>query len=132
AGDERGLAVELQVHVFLLETQDRLGGVADPLDIPTAVEERDDAARATFERSVAPREGADDGALAKHHLDVAAKILGVQQTLLEGPVVEWEHVIDDPAAGSLMGVFERSEEFTRRLAVQLGELGREIGPHRAD
>ena len=98
AGDERGLAVELQVHVSLLcrstglSAQDGFGGVADGFDILAGIEEGDDAARAAFEALVAPREGADDGALAEHQLDVAAEVLGVQQAFLERPVVEREHV----------------------------------------
>ena len=64
-------------------SEDRFGGVADGFDIVARIQERDDAARAAFEAFVAPREGADDGALTEHELDVAAEVLGVQQSLLE-------------------------------------------------
>ena len=98
AGDERGLALKLQVHFSLLVSEDRLGGVADGFDVLTSVEEGDDTARTAFEAFVAPREGADDGALAEHQLDIAAEILGVLQPFLERPVVEREHVGGDLAS----------------------------------
>ena len=111
---------------------DRLGRVTDRLDRHVGVEDADNAARAGFQALVAPGERADQTALAQHQLDVAAEIFRVQQTFLERPAVEGEHVLAHAAAGFLVGVFERAEEFRRRLAVLLGELVGEIGPHTAD
>src|SRR6266508_3704480 len=116
----------------ILPSHDRLRGVADRLDIVAGIEERDDAARTAFEALVTPRERADQGALIEHQLDVAAEIFGVQQALLERPIVEREHVGDDFAPGFLVRVFERAEEFRRRLAVALGELRGKVGAHVAD
>src|SRR5712691_1581228 len=155
AGHQRGLALELKVHLGLpfglrghfrlytnetqvacrarpLHPHDRFGGVADRLDVLAHVEECDDTTRTSFEPLVAPREGADEGALVEHQLDIAAQVLGVQQPFLERPVVEREHVGGDLAARFLVRVLERAEEFRRRLAVPLGELRREIGAHVAD
>src|SRR5262252_6224737 len=75
-----------------LVRHDRLGGVADRFHAFAHVEEGDDAAGTAFEALVAPRERADQAALVEHELDVAAEILGVQQSLLERPIVEREHV----------------------------------------
>ena len=52
--------------------EDGFGGIADGFDIFARIQERDDAARAAFQPLIAPRERADDGALAEHQLDVAA------------------------------------------------------------
>src|SRR5262245_2459631 len=101
---------------------DRLRGVADRLHAVAGVEERDDAAGAAFEALVAPGERADQRTLVEHEFDVAAEILGVEQALLERPVVERKHVGHDPALGFLVHVFEGAEELARRLAVLLGEL----------
>ena len=58
--------------------QDRFGSIADSLDLVVDIKEADDAARASFEAFVAPRERADYTAFAQHHLDVAAEIFCVQ------------------------------------------------------
>src|SRR5882672_9339491 len=102
---------------------DRLRRVAHALDIVAGVEEGDDAAGAALEPLVAPGERADQRPLVEHELDVAAEVLGVQQALLERPIVEWEHVGQDLAAGFLVRVLEGAEELRRRLALQPGELG---------
>src|SRR5262245_63692515 len=68
-------------------THDRLRGVADRLHAVAGVEEGDDAAGAALEALVAPGERADQRAFVEHELDVAAEILGVEEALLERPVV---------------------------------------------
>src|SRR5947199_10067600 len=46
--------------------------------------------------------------------------------------MKWKDVGCDPTSGFFMAVFERAEELSRRLAVQLGELRGKIGAHGAD
>src|SRR4029450_2735176 len=98
-------------------------------DVIAGLEEGDDTARTTFETLIAPRKRPDQRALVEHELDVAAEILGVQQSLLEGPVVKRKHVGSDPAFGLLVDVFEGAEELARCLAAQLGELRGQIRSH---
>src|SRR6185312_6688584 len=105
-----------------LAVQDGLRGVSDCLDLVVDIKETNDPARASFETFVAPRESADHATFAQHHLDVAAEILSVQQTLLERPIVEGKHVRRNLSAGLLVLVFERPEKLAGRLAVLLGEL----------
>src|SRR5262249_46343693 len=112
--------------------EDRLGGVADRLDVVAGVEEGDDAAGAALEPVEAPGERADQRALVEQELDVAAEVLGVQQPLLERPVVERKDVGDYPASGLLVHILEAAEELRRALAVLPGELRGEVGPHGAD
>src|SRR5215472_15347703 len=73
-------------------TKNRLGGVANRLDVLAGIEEGDDPAGTALEPLVAPGERTDQRALVEHQLVVAAEILRVQQPLLECPVVERKHV----------------------------------------
>ena len=68
--------------------QNRLGGIADRLDVLSDIEKRDDAAWTALETFVAPRKRADERALVEHELDVAAEILGMQEPFLERPVID--------------------------------------------
>src|SRR4030088_1310048 len=115
-----------------LDAEDRLGGISHRLDVLSDVKEGDDAARAALQALVAPRKSADEAALVQHELDVAADILGMKQPFLECPTVEREHIGNHLASGFLVRVFETAEELRRGLAVQLGELRGEVGPHVAD
>ncbi len=56
----------------------------------------------------------------------------MQQAFLECPVVERKDVGHHLAARLLVDVLERPEELARRLAVELGELRREVRTHVAD
>src|SRR5690242_988182 len=78
--------------------EDRFGGVADGFHRHVRVEEAHDPARAAFEAFIAPREGADQAALAEHEIDVPAEIFRMQQAFLERPIVERENVGRDFAA----------------------------------
>src|SRR5471030_2542108 len=102
--------------------QDRLRRVAHRLHRHVRVEEADDTARTAFQALVAPREGANDASLPEHQFDVAAEIFGMQQALLERPVVERKYIGRNLSAGFLVRVMEGTEEFARRLAVFFGEL----------
>src|SRR5262249_44465601 len=104
------------------DVHDRLRRVAHGFDAVAGIEEGNDAAGATFEALIAPGKRSDQRALVEHELDVAAEILGVQQPLLERPVVKRKNVGHDAALGLLVDVFEGAEEFGRRFAVELGEL----------
>src|SRR5262245_8009167 len=115
------LSSDLSVH-------DRLRRVAHRFEWIAGLGEGDDTAGTTFEALIAPGKRPDQRALVEHELDVAAEILGVQQSLLEGPVVKRKHVGHDPAFGLLVDVFEGAEELARCLAVELGELRGEIRP----
>src|SRR5262245_57405573 len=116
----------------ILAVHDRLRRVAHRFDVIAGLEEGDDTAGTTFESLIAPGKRPNQRALVEHELDVAAEILGVQQSLLEGPVVKRKHVGHDPAFGLLVDVFEGAEELARRLAVELDELRGQIWPHGAD
>src|ERR1700730_1273293 len=93
------------------------------------VEAGEDAAWATLEPLVAPRERADQTALSQHQIDAPADILGVQQALLERPIVERENIGRDPAARTLVHVLEPAEELRRSLSFHPRELRRDVGPH---
>src|SRR5262245_244316 len=95
------------------------GRLADRFDVLARIEEGDDAAGTSFETLVTPRKRADQRPLVEHELDVSAEILGVQQSLLEGPAVERKHICDHSSPRSLVGVFEGAEELGRSLAVEL-------------
>ena len=75
-----------------------LGGIADRFDRHVGIEKADDAAGAAFKSFVAPGERSDDASFAQHHLDIAAKILGMQQAFLKGPAMEREHILPHFAA----------------------------------
>src|SRR6516165_1624649 len=62
-----------------LSAHDRLGGVAHGFDVLAGIEEGDDAAGTAFEALITPGEGADERAPVEHKLNVAAKILGMQE-----------------------------------------------------
>src|SRR4051812_23971693 len=98
-----------------LDAEDRLGGISHRLDVFSDVQEGDDAARAALQAFVAPWKGADETTLVQHELDVAAEILGMKQSLLEGPTVEREHIGNHLAPGFLVRVFETAEELRRGL-----------------
>ena len=85
-----------------------------------------------FEAFIAPRKGADDAALAEHAFQIAAQILGVQQSFLERVIVERKHVRADLSSGALVHVLERAEIIRRLLAHRLFELARDVRPHGAD
>src|SRR5262249_48678191 len=104
-------------HEAALPSQDRLGGVADRLDVIAGVEEGDDPARAAFESLVAPGEGANERAAIEHQLDVTAEILRMQKSLLKRPHVERKNVGRNLSSRLLMRELERAEELARRLAV---------------
>src|SRR5262249_27906270 len=78
--------------------EDRLGGTADCFDGHIRIEKANDAAGAPFKSFVSPGERPDDASFAQHHLDIAAKILGMQQAFLKSPAVEREHILPDLAA----------------------------------
>src|SRR5262249_57290635 len=105
-----------------LARHERPGRIADRFDVVARIEEGDDAAGTSFEALVAPRERADQRPLVEHELDVAAEVLGVQQSLLERPAVERKHVGDHAPPRSLVSVFEGAEELSRSLAMELAEL----------
>src|SRR6516165_8202507 len=66
-------------HPAGLSAHDRLGGVAHGFDVLAGIEEGDDAAGTAFEALITPGEGADERAPVEHKLNVAAKILGMQE-----------------------------------------------------
>src|SRR5215475_16066277 len=80
------------------DLEDRLRSIPDSFDRHIGVEEANDAAGAPFKSFVAPGERPDDASFAQHHLDIAAKVFGVQQAFLEGPTVEREHILPHLAA----------------------------------
>src|SRR5207253_2241253 len=110
----------------------RLGRVADRLDVLAGVEEGNDAAGTAFETLITPGKGADERAPVEHELDVAAQILGMEEPFLERPIMKGKDVGDDPAARLLVRVLEGAEELGRSLAMEPGELRREIRSHGAD
>src|SRR6476620_7680303 len=116
----------------MLRSQNCLGGIADRLDIVTGIEKGDDPAGTAFEPLVTPGEGTDQSATVEHQLNVAAEILGMQQALLERPHVKRKDVGRDLSSGLLVRELESAEEFARGLAVALGKLCGQIGPHVAD
>lgn len=93
--------------------EDRPGDIADRFDLLVHALETDDTARARLEAITAPGKRADHRALVEHLLDIAADILGVDQSLLEGVGVKWKHVL-----GAVLG-FD-----IRRPAPKLPGIGR--------
>src|SRR5580700_11255529 len=113
--------------------QDTARGVAERFNRRIAgIEDGEDTARTGLEALVAPREGANDAALAEYKLQVAAEILGMQQSFLERVVVEWKHILLDFPPRTLVHVFEAAEKIRRRLAHGFLELARDVGTHGTD
>src|ERR1043166_4101154 len=111
----------------------RLRRLAERFDrYVVGVEAREYAARAALEPLVAPRECADQTALAQHELNVAADVLGVQQALLERPIVERKDVGRHLAARALVHVLEAAEKFRRRLSFDARELRGDVRAHVPD
>jgi hypothetical protein len=65
--------------------------VADRLDLAAAIGKADDATRACFQASVAPREGADTKVLVWRFFDISADILRTDQSLEKSVAVEGKH-----------------------------------------
>src|SRR5215475_15986437 len=80
------------------DLEDRLRSIPDSFDRHIGIEKANDAAGAPFKSFVAPGECPDDASFAQHHLDIAAKVLGMQQAFLKSPAVEREHILPDLAA----------------------------------